>query len=208
MLLLVIEGACPSMTWAAESPKAGTLSVVLENDMFYGIDRHYTNGLMLTWVPGRDAPTPGWVMTLARLMPWIPEQGVIRHGYTLGQSMFTPGDITLADPPLRERPYAGWLYGTIGLGVESGRRLDQFGMTFGMVGPASLAGQTQKFVHMVFPGNELGDLQLGFVLDWSDMRLSYTHVLRTREFQTQGSEDNLRIRHRRFSGRNEDRMVS
>ena len=314
-LLLVIEGACQSMAWAEESPKGGTLGVVLENDAFYGVDRHYTNGLMVIWVPGRDAPTPGWVMTLARLMPWFPEQGEIHHGYAFGQSMFTPSDITMANPPLRDRPYAGWLYGTVGLGVESGRQLDQFGMTFGMVGPASLAEQFQKFVHRVLPGNEpqgwdtqlgnepgivatyrrswrgvatstlsgaqldftphlgaalgnvftygnaggtvrygkrlpndygppriqpglsgsgdlspvsafgwylfagiegraiarnifldgntfrdsrsvdkkhlVGDLQIGFVLNWSDLRLSYTHVLRTREFQTQGNEDNF-----------------
>jgi hypothetical protein len=31
----------------------------------------------------------------------------------------------------------------------------------------------------------VGDLQFGFVLDWSDVRLGYTHVLRTREFRTQ-----------------------
>jgi hypothetical protein len=35
----------------------------------------------------------------------------------------------------------------------------------------------------------VGDLQFGFVLDWSDMRLGYTHVLRSREFRTQESKD-------------------
>ncbi|MBE0568158.1 MAG: lipid A deacylase LpxR family protein [Deltaproteobacteria bacterium] len=303
------------MARAAESPKAGTLSVVLENDMFYDIDRHYTNGLMLVWVPDGDASTPEWVTMLARLMPWFPEPGGIRHGYAFGQSMFTPSDTKIADPSLRDRPYAGWLYGTIGLGVESGRQLDQFGMTFGVVGPASLAGQTQKFAHKVLSANEpqgwdtqlgnepgivatyqrswrrgatsslfgtrldftphlgaalgnvftycnagvtmrygrrlpgdfgppriqpglpvsgelspvsgfgwhlfagiegravahnifldgntfrdsrsvdkkhlVGDLLFGVVLDWSDLRLGYTHVLRTREFQTQESKDNF-----------------
>jgi hypothetical protein len=314
MLLLVI-GVCPSMARAAESPKSGTLSVVLENDVFSGIDRHYTNGLMLNWVPGRDASTPEWVIMLVRLMPWFPETGEIRHGYSFGQSIFTPSDLSVANPPLRDRPYAGWLFGTIGLGVESGRKLDQFGMTFGMVGPSSLAEQTQKFLHRVLPANEpkgwdtqlgnepgivatyqrswrgvatsilsgarldftphlgaalgnvftygnaggtmrfgnrlpndygppriqpgltgfgdfspvsgfgwyvfagiegravarniflegntfrdsrsvdkkhlVGDLQLGFVLDWSDLRLSYIHVLRTREFHAQESKDDF-----------------
>ena len=32
----------------------------------------------------------------------------------------------------------------------------------------------------------VGDLQFGFALTWSDVRLGYTHVLRTREFKTQG----------------------
>ena len=30
----------------------------------------------------------------------------------------------------------------------------------------------------------VGDLQFGFVLDWSDLRFNYTHVLRSREFET------------------------
>jgi len=51
-----------SMAWAAESPKSGTLSVVLENDAFYGTDRHFIpNGLMLIcgYRVG-NAPTPEW----------------------------------------------------------------------------------------------------------------------------------------------------
>ncbi len=35
----------------------------------------------------------------------------------------------------------------------------------------------------------VGDLQFGLVLDWSDIRFSYTHILRTREFRTQEKFD-------------------
>jgi len=35
----------------------------------------------------------------------------------------------------------------------------------------------------------VGDLQIGFILDWPVMRLGYTHVLRTREFHSQESKD-------------------
>lgn len=142
------------MPWAAESAKAGTLSVILENDVFHDVDRHYTNGMMLIWVPRREMPAPGWVMMLTRLMPWFHEHGEIRHGYAFGQSIFEPGDSNTANPPLRDRPYAGWLYGTIELGVRAGREFDRFGMTFGMVGPASLAEPTQKFAHKVISINE------------------------------------------------------
>jgi lipid A 3-O-deacylase len=148
-LLLLFEITCPYLAWPAESPKSGTLSFVLENDFFYGTDRHYTNGVRLVWVPGRDASTPEWAIKMAHLVPWFPEPGKIRHGYALGQSVFTPTDITVANPPLWDRPYAGWLYGTIEVSVESGRQLDQFAITLGMVGPASLVEQTQNFVHTV-----------------------------------------------------------
>lgn len=315
LLRLAIGITCPLTASAIEPGKHGTLSFVLENDLFYGNDRHYTNGVRLVWVPRSDTSTPEWAIKLARLVPWFPEQGEIRHGYAFGQSMFVPSDITVANPPLNERPYAGWLYGSIGLGVELGKQLDQFGVSLGIVGPSSLAEQTQKFIHDVvgadepqgwdtqlgdelginlayqrswrrfatttFLGNQLdftphagaalgnvftyanagvtlrygeqlpsdygppriqpglpgsadfapvsdfgwylfagiegravahnifldgntfrdsrsvdkeplvGDLQFGFVLDWSDIRFSYTHVLRSREFQAQENNDNF-----------------
>ncbi|NJC87115.1 MAG: lipid A deacylase LpxR family protein [Desulfuromonas sp.] len=152
-LLLLILFA-PVRAEAEESTKSGTLSFVLENDLFYNIDRHYTSGVRLVWVPDRAAATPRWAMKAAGWVPWFPAEGTVRPGYALGQSMFTPSDITIADPPPGERPYAGWLYGTIGLGVESGRQLDQFGITFGMVGPASLAEESQKSVHKTIDSDE------------------------------------------------------
>jgi hypothetical protein len=54
-----------------------------------------------------------------------------------------------------------------------------------------LDGNTFRDSRSVDKKHLVGDLQVGFVLEWTDMRLSYTHVLRTREFQTQGSEDNF-----------------
>jgi hypothetical protein len=147
MLASMLALAGPSR--AEEPPKTGTFSFILENDLFSNVDRHYTNGMRLVWVPDREAAPPEWALTAASLVQWFPEEGVVRPGYALGQSMFTPSDITITDPPGDERPYAGWLYGTIGLGVESGRQLDQVGITLGMVGPSSLAEESQKCVHKV-----------------------------------------------------------
>lgn len=133
-------------TWARE-PANGTFSFVLENDLFYDVDQHYTNGVGFIWVPSRDAPTPDWVRRVSQVVPWFPDQGALRHGYAFGQSMFTPSDTDTANPPLTERPYAGWLYGLVGMGMATGKRLDLLSLTVGVVGPASLAEQTQKTVH-------------------------------------------------------------
>lgn len=162
-LILLIEGVCPGMAWAAESDKTGTLSFILENDVFCREDRHYTNGLKVNWVPGRDASPPEWAVKAARLAPWFPEQGEIRHGYAFGQSAFTPSDIEIADPPLEERPYAGWLYGAIAVGVESEKQLDLFELSIGMVGPAALAEQGHKLIHRAVGVDEPQgwDTQLG-----------------------------------------------
>jgi hypothetical protein len=315
MMFLLIGCVGSTQADVTESSRLGTLSFVLENDLFYDVDRHYTNGVGFIWVPDRSAPTPTWAKQLAGLLPWFPDQGELRHGYAFGQSMFTPNDITVADPPLTERPYAGWLYGTLGIGRGSGTQLDLLALSLGMVGPASLAEQSQKFVHKVIGspepqgwstqiGNEPGfvltyqrswrglaqtkigsvsldltphvgaaignvftyantgvtlrlgerlpkdfgppriqpglfgsgeftpigdfdwylfagveergvvrnifldgnsfrdsrsvdkypwvnDLQYGFVFDWPDIRLSYTHVKRGREYQSQGTGDNF-----------------
>jgi hypothetical protein len=52
-----------------------------------------------------------------------------------------------------------------------------------------LDGNTFRDSRSVDKKRLVGDLQFGFVLDWSDVCLGYTHVLRTREFRTQGSND-------------------
>jgi hypothetical protein len=52
-----------------------------------------------------------------------------------------------------------------------------------------LDGNTFRGSRSVDKKHLVGDLQFGFVLDWSDVRLGYTHVLRSREFQAQESVD-------------------
>lgn len=147
LLPLLLALAVSAALAQPDEARNGTFSFVLENDLFYDSDRHYTNGVRFAWVPDRRQPVPQWARRSAELMPWFPRGATIRHGYAFGQSMFTPRDITLRNPPAGERPYAGWLYGSVGLGVETDHVVDQFGFTLGVVGPASLAEETQKFVH-------------------------------------------------------------
>lgn len=174
--LLLVLSAAVSCRIAAETvpdvPERGsTVSVVYENDTFYNRDSHYTNGVRFSWIPGSVA-TPRWAIDIARAIPWFPREGEVLHGYSFGQNMYTPRDITLENPPQGERPYAGWLYGSVGLGVETGLQLDQVVLTLGMVGPASLAEQTQKAIHKLVNADdpEGWDHQLrnepGLVLAW------------------------------------------
>ena len=135
-----------SQALSEEAARSGQLSIVFENDVFFRSDQHYTDGLALAWVPYRT-PAPNWLMRIAHWIPWFPKDGITHHGYIFGQNMYTPDDLTVADPPLDDRPYAGWLYGTTGVGVETDHGFDLFAITVGVVGPASYAEQTQKFVH-------------------------------------------------------------
>jgi hypothetical protein len=146
VLLIALFTGSPA--YGGEAALSGVMSLIVENDLFYNTDRDYTSGVALVWAPKEDS-TPDWAVHVAHWLPWFPKEGPVRHGYLLGQNMYAPSDITIPDPPLDDRPYAGWLYGTIGLGIETGRQLDQLALTLGVVGPASYAEQTQKFVHKI-----------------------------------------------------------
>jgi len=126
--------------------RRSTLSFVYENDVFDNSDVHYTNGVRVSWIPA-SSQTPNWAIKFARAIPWFPDDGEVLHGYSIGQSIFTSNDISQKNPPEDARPYAGWLYSNIGLAVETGLQLDQLVLTIGVVGPASLAEQTQKLIH-------------------------------------------------------------
>lgn len=135
----------PDASFAEAKPSSGTLSIVVENDIFHS-DQYYTNGLRVSWLakPGKNSE---WAIRAAHLFPLFPEQATVQANYSFGQNMYTPKDISLANPPENDRPYAGWTYASIGLIAETGLWLDQLELTVGMVGPASLAGKTQLNYH-------------------------------------------------------------
>ena len=123
-LVLTVAGSMWSLpALASDETETGTLSLVFENDLFYDTDRNYTNGVRASWLSGPDR-TPAWALRAARWFPLFPDGGTVRTSYAVGQNMYTPEDIALRDPPLDDRPYAGWLYGSIGLIAETGRRLE------------------------------------------------------------------------------------
>ncbi|WP_298725412.1 lipid A deacylase LpxR family protein [uncultured Ferrovibrio sp.] len=127
---------------------AGIWSFVLENDLFYDTDRRYTNGVRLTYLTPKGDEPP-WLRDLALQLPMFNAQSDIRIEYALGQSMYTATNKLLRDPPANDRPYAGWLYGSVGVVARTGPVLDQASLSLGVVGPASLAHETQDFVHRI-----------------------------------------------------------
>ena len=77
----------------------------------------------------------------------------------LGQSIFTPQNLTLKPPDPRDRPYAAWLYAGTSLLQESNRHmLENLELDLGVVGPG-VARQTnpERFssVHRRRPGQGL-----------------------------------------------------
>ena len=138
---------------AADWTEKGTLSLLFENDLFYNSDHDYTNGVLIGYTTAPQ-DTPDWAVDLARKLPFFAQEGEVRTRYALGQDIFTPHNLSLPNPPPTDRPYAGFLYGAFGLVDDNETSLDQLQVTLGIVGPASLAEDTQKFVHRIIHGTD------------------------------------------------------
>lgn len=136
----------------AEDDDGPMITFQLENDSVANTDRNYTNGIVFGYSPAmRDTP---WADDLADALPLLSSYGRERVLFSLGQTMFTPSDITVRRPQPKDHPWAGFLFGSMELLSEAERHLDQISLTLGVVGPASLAGETQSFVHDVMGAAE------------------------------------------------------
>ena len=150
-LLLLSVGRAAAQPLPPPDPR-GAASFVLENDSLKlagkATDRWYTSGVRLGW-----SSAEGW---LPEPLAWVDNglAGLLgpanaRWRFDLGQNFFTPDDKRRRNPDPRDRPYAGILYGTIGLDRRTWNTLDRFEAQLGVIGPASLARDTQIFVHRI-----------------------------------------------------------
>jgi len=144
-----LAAACPAS--AAEELRdeddKGIFNVVIENDLFAGSDRDYTNGIRFSWLSSEEH-APGLVRSIARALP-LANDGHKRISIAAGQSIFAPDDISLRTPMPGDHPYAGWLYGSVGIVLDTDKTLDNVMLTLGVVGPLSYAEQSQKFIHRI-----------------------------------------------------------
>ena len=151
-MALAAGGAVAQTTTTApqrvyQDPRA-IINVQVENDLVANTDRGYTSGIRLSYLTP-ETTLPNWIDRAASALPFFSREGQKRVGFALGQSIYTPDDISDATPDPDDRPYAGLLYGTIGVISDTGLRVDSLELMLGMIGPASLAEETQKLVHEI-----------------------------------------------------------
>ncbi len=120
----------------------GVLSFHLENDVFAGTDRYYTNGTKLAWI---------FPFRIAAFSEPLTSQAI---SVSLGQNIYTPYDIEREDLIEDDRPYAGITYFTLALHRKKAQTMDTFEFLLGVVGPSSLAADIQKFVHSLYRGTQ------------------------------------------------------
>ncbi|MDB6079180.1 MAG: hypothetical protein JWO82_2927 [Akkermansiaceae bacterium] len=141
----------------------GYLTFYLDNDLFGGHDRDYTNGARLSWISeNRDPAEFGAFQNIMRRFSGDNESfpafqkitgfndlTKVRYNYglSLTQLMYTPEDPLPYGQPLNQRRYAGWLALGFSLHVKDDKILNSTEFTIGMTGPNSFAENTQDFIH-------------------------------------------------------------
>jgi hypothetical protein len=182
-VVATLIGVMSSTSFAADR---GFVSGQVENDLFGGnTDKHYTHGMRLSYLTPKCAHE--WLWDAAKALQVFPVGNKcenVRMAFSLGQSIFTPNDIS--DPLLiaDDRPYAGWLFLGAGLVAAHDGRLDKLELNIGIVGPASQSERTQKWWHNVIDvrqprgwDNQLKN-EPGFILSYeSQSRVAHWHIM-------------------------------
>ena len=158
-----------------------TLNLYLENDLFSNTDEGYTNGLRAAWVSPdvsdylEDETLPSWIRSVNRRLTFFHQnrEGLKRNLiFSLGQTLYTPHDLNRVDVVEDDRPYAAWLFASMGYQTRGERQMDTLEFSLGMVGPAALGQPSQDFIHKIrgfetFKGwdNQLNN-ELGAIFLW------------------------------------------
>jgi hypothetical protein len=147
LLLAAMTHARADQGWEGHS-----LHLNWENDATRGSDRHYTQGARIRYLSSDEA-APGWLRNFSELIPalWFKNEA-LKFGFEVGQELYTPEDLDAVDPLPRDQPFAGWLYGAFvlqrrGPGPGGFPVTEQLRLDLGIIGPESLAENTQKVWH-------------------------------------------------------------
>lgn len=155
--LLAAEGQA-----RAQAQAPGEIRFSAENDSLLNpfpsrTDRFYTNGLRVELLNPEGKSDRHFLPGITHA-DWCglvcgkgSAEGHVNTGYAVGQTMYTPERIAIAAPQPNDRPWAGLLYASriAQVSYEQGafQRRDRIEVSIGVVGPASLAGDTQIAFH-------------------------------------------------------------
>lgn len=148
------------------------VSASLENDLFGGgKDQNYTNGFRISWFEPERKP-PGITERLEGVLPFLDVNDSTSVTYSLGHNLYTPKDIESREQDPTDRPWAAFLYGSMGMATVADNYLDEYEFILGVVGPLALGEEIQETVHDITgsPEPRGWDNQLknepGFMLSW------------------------------------------
>lgn len=137
-----------------DAPEDRIITLVIENDSLGGgTDKNYTSGVRINYTK-IGAEFPDIAHKIDRLIPTFEINKTSSLYYSLGQSLYTPRDITNKAANPNDRPWAAFLYGSLGMVTLTDNHTDEVEATLGLIGPAAMGEQAQKFIHGLLPGSE------------------------------------------------------
>ncbi len=183
-----------------EKESASYLSLSIENDNFGGgTDRFYTSGVRATWFD-TNINVPPVIDTVAEKIPTFDVNSSTSTFYTLGHNIYTPEDIKIAEQPENDRPWAAFLYGSVGLANVTynetvPEHVDELEFTLGVIGPEALGEQTQKFIHKHVTDSPIPkgwknqlEFEPGLIVSWQRrMPFAYSHDFKHMNFRIEPS---------------------
>jgi len=156
VLLCVVAAQAEARDHPRNAPPedGGVLTLVVENDLFGGTDRHYTNGVRLEWVAPEDEVSR-WLTQAARTQPFVNLKGArVRQGFALAHTLYTASDISLESPPLDDHPYAAHLNVNWFASARTPNSEHTILIDVGMIGPSAQGEFVQSSWHQLIDGKE------------------------------------------------------
>ena len=169
MILLCISNAVAQELIKPPEPSDWQVIVQLDNDLFAGSDRDYTNGIRVGIVQEFSLESEkgqrlnnrlrgGAKKIRDRLQSMrLNDDDNLRfaRGFGLTQLIFTPEDPLALSSPEGERPYAGWLGLEYSLHVKADNLVNSLTLSVGTTGDASQAQPAQNWVNRNISGSPI-----------------------------------------------------
>jgi len=128
---------------------AGQFYLQLENDVTFGEDGNYSNGLIVGWESkARTGNNLGSVLgQWQNKLSFSQANANMAWGAKVSQRMWTPDEIKVIEAQPNDRPYAGFLEIEHHTAIYSSDLAQKNWLSLGVIGPASGTEQLQGFIH-------------------------------------------------------------
>ena len=114
------------------------ISFVTDNDLYISTirDRYYTSGIFLSFRQLKDSPKKTLIKKI--------------YEWKIGHEMYTPYKSTVISIDKHDRPFAGYLYGSVGVNRFAKNYAFNTSVQLGVIGPNSYAKELQEFIHDIY----------------------------------------------------------
>lgn len=115
------------------------ISFTTDNDLYvsFNRDRYYTNGMFLNY------------RYISKIKNTKLEKKIFE--WEIGHEMFTPNKSIVQSIDEHDRPFAGYLYGSLGVkNVYKNNKILNYTLQIGVIGPNAFGKELQDFIHGIY----------------------------------------------------------